>query len=118
MNAVERLEAQLVILQKRVATLEAQLGPKAGGNVHDEAVARGVVIGFGGDWEAVRRGAKDVRSCLARACAVEALAVRGGWSQRRVAVVLGMSRTAVQESLRKLSGKLANLRRKGERLAG
>ena len=118
MNDLQRLEAQLLLLQKRIATLEAQVGPKMAGNVHDESVARGVVMSFGGDWEVVKRGGRDARSCLARACAVDALVNRGEWSQRRVAVVMGMSHQAVKKSLRRLPGRLGNQRGNDARRVG
>jgi hypothetical protein len=112
MDRFELLEAQVVMLRQQVARLETQMMPQRGGGVVDESVAARLVREFGGEWEHVKRGAKDAKSCTARACTVRTLIERAEWTQRRVAVTMGMSRQAVQKCLGKLPSRLANLRRR------
>lgn len=95
------LEAKVVMLEKQIAQMQAAIAPRGRG-VHDEAVARGLVREFGGDWELVLAGKKDSRTCTARVCTVRTLIEQAGWTQRRTAEVLRVSEAAVWKSLRKL----------------
>lgn len=100
------------MLRQTVARLETQMMPSRGGGVVDESVASRLVREFGGEWEDVKRGAKDTKSCTARACTVRTLIEQAGWTQRRVAVTMGMSRQCVQKSFGKVSNRVATLRRR------